>query len=260
MDNQEQNSVYYCCVAKRNRVIYVYSREDQQLESMAAMSLERAPPLHIWYTETVGRLTFGFLSENEYTYFAIVDKNLHNAKLLRFLEHMREEFKKASTKKLRNSFSFSNKSLLHEELVPAIKRLIASLENISHIEEQDGNAMANGASDPCTSTKAPLLGKPSRHEKKKTKERSCEGRGANAIEENGNIKIDIDNNEASNQGGVSSMSLQKSLSSGRVRGQQVARRVWWRHVWIVLTIDVLVCLILFGIWLGVCQGFKCLTS
>ena len=41
-------------------------------------------------------------------------------------------------------------------------------------------------------------------------------------------------------------------------GKQRAKRIWRRHVWIVLTLDLAVCLILFGIWLFVCRGFECI--
>lgn len=41
-------------------------------------------------------------------------------------------------------------------------------------------------------------------------------------------------------------------------GKQKAKRIWRRHVWIVLGLDLAVCLILFGIWLFVCHGFECI--
>lgn len=54
------------------------------------------------------------------------------------------------------------------------------------------------------------------------------------------------------------MPLQKSLSA-RSWMQQNGRRLWWRHVKILVAIDVLLCLVLFGIWLAVCRGFQCIA-
>lgn len=52
--------------------------------------------------------------------------------------------------------------------------------------------------------------------------------------------------------------LQKSLSA-RAWMQQNGRRLWWRHVKILVAIDALLCLVLFGIWLAVCRGFQCIA-
>ena len=55
-----QNKVYYCCVSKGNNVLYVYGGGDQEVEKVAVLCLERAPPFHRWYFETIGKRTFGF--------------------------------------------------------------------------------------------------------------------------------------------------------------------------------------------------------
>ncbi|KAL6840157.1 hypothetical protein ACP4OV_029967 [Aristida adscensionis] len=36
-------------------------------------------------------------------------------------------------------------------------------------------------------------------------------------------------------------------------------RSWRRHAVVVIGVDVVVCLVLFAVWMGVCKGFKCLT-
>ncbi|CAL4946344.1 unnamed protein product [Urochloa decumbens] len=46
------------------------------------------------------------------------------------------------------------------------------------------------------------------------------------------------------------------------QGQESARpgwRSWWRHAVVVIGVDVVVCLVLFAVWMGVCKGFRCLT-
>lgn len=36
-------------------------------------------------------------------------------------------------------------------------------------------------------------------------------------------------------------------------------RSWWRHAVVVIGVDVVLCLVLFAVWMGVCKGFRCLT-
>ncbi|XP_068648607.1 phytolongin Phyl1.1 [Aristolochia californica] len=261
-----QNSVYYCCVSKGSKVLYAFSNGNEEIENLAVLCLERAPPFHIWYFETIGKRTFGFLIEDGYVVFAIVDSDLENSKVLRFLEHVRDEFKKVSKKKPKSSTACSSNIGLQDDLVPVIKRLITSLENVSRLDANQSRMMPVHSSsdqmgnlDATASTKAPLLGKPTKHDKKKMKE----ARDSIGLQDHGRptergIKIETETSQ-SNQGGVSSISLTKSLSSTR-RSQQIARRVWWRHVWIVLAIDVVICLILFGVWLGICKGFQCMFT
>ncbi|XP_062207635.1 phytolongin Phyl1.1-like [Phragmites australis] len=43
-----------------------------------------------------------------------------------------------------------------------------------------------------------------------------------------------------------------------VRAEESARS-WWRHAVVVIGVDVVVCLVLFAVWMGVCKGFRCLT-
>lgn len=36
-------------------------------------------------------------------------------------------------------------------------------------------------------------------------------------------------------------------------------RSWSRHATVVIVVDVVLCLVLFAVWMGVCKGFRCLT-
>ena len=127
-----QNKVYYCCVSKGNNVLYVYGGGDQEVEKVAVLCLERAPPFHRWYFETIGKRTFGFFMEDGYVYFTIVDKGLGNPVVLWFLEHVRDEFKKLARKGSRGILPNMNSIYIQEKLVPVIRGLITSLESVSH--------------------------------------------------------------------------------------------------------------------------------
>ncbi|KDP31621.1 hypothetical protein JCGZ_14846 [Jatropha curcas] len=272
-----QNTVHYCSVSRANRTLYVYNGGDREIENLAALSLERTPAYHKWYFETIGKRTFGFLIEDGYVYFTIVDEGLGNPAVLQFLEHVRDEFKKAARNGSRGSFSGLSSINVQEQLVPIIRRLITSLEHVSQ-NGNDWNAKtsssdnsflspspsdANGQIEVLTSTKAPLLGKSNKQEKKKSKDHVIVMRDIELEEHRKSsdrgVKVDSTSLDSSNQVGVASpISLQKDLGSMRIRSSsQNIRKKWWRQVRIVLAIDAAVCLILFIIWVSICGGFGC---
>ncbi|KAG2710081.1 hypothetical protein I3760_04G008500 [Carya illinoinensis] len=272
-----QNTVYYCCVSRGNRVLYTYSGGDHEVENLAVLCLEKTPPFHRWYFETMCKRTFGFFMEDGYVYFTIVDEGLGNSGVLRFLERVRDEFKKVARKGSRGSFSRMSSIGSQEQLVPIIRRLITALENVSHggsdwtgetpsslhVGLSPLPSNVNGQIEPGSSTKSPLLGKSSKQDKKKAKDSVVAIRDIE-LEENRRstdrvVKVDLDSLNSHNQGGVgSSVSLQKDLGSMRIRsGSQSIRKKYWRQIRIVLAIDAVVCIILFVIWLSICRGFHC---
>ncbi|XP_072990801.1 phytolongin Phyl1.1-like [Typha latifolia] len=243
MVSSAENTVY-CCIAKANRILYSYDSKDRELEALAALCLENTPLYHKWYFHTVGTRTFGYLMVDGYTYFSIVDPSLGNMETLQFLEHIRQRYKSAS----KNGF--------HDELVPIIQQLIASLENMPRSTFLgDENCDGATSSDSSSSSKVPLLAKSgSKQDKKKMKEKVV----VDGITDEGNtnkgVKIDMPSAE------IGGMSLERTSSAARIRRQQSGRMLWRRHVKIVLTIDAVLCLVLFCIWLAVCKGFKCVSS
>lgn len=266
-------TVYYCCVSKGSRILYEYSGGDPEIEKMASMCLERSPAYHTWYFHTMGKKIFGFLMEDEYVYFAIVDENLGKIGVLKFLEHVRDEFKKVAKKGSSRSFSNSNSLRLQEQLVPVIRQLITSLEQVSEMsddwprETHSPNCdNANGNIEGGSITKAPLLGKPNKHEKKKMKDHVVDMREIELEEHRRSIdrgvKVEsktIDSNGQNASSSGSNIALQKDLGSTWTRSStQNVRKKWCRHVRIILMIDVVVCLLLFGIWLVICRGIKCI--
>lgn len=275
-----QNTVYYCCVSKCNRILYAYNGGENDIENLAVQCLENAPPFHRWYFETMGKRTFGFLMEDGYVYFTIVDESLGHAGVLQLLEHLRDEFKKVARKGSRGSLSSINSICVQEQLVPVIRRLITTLENVSQggggwkaetppllqagLSPSPGGA--NGQIENASSTKAPLLGKSSKQEKKKAKDHVIGMRDIELEEQRKSTvrEVNVDSGSASldstNQlGAGSSISLQKDSGPMRIRsGSQSIRKKWWRQVRIVLAIDAAVCLILFLIWLFICGGIECI--
>ncbi|PSS19359.1 Phytolongin Phyl1.1 like [Actinidia chinensis var. chinensis] len=266
-----QHTVSYCCVSKGGRTLYAYCGGDGEIENLASLCLEKTPPYHKWYFQTMGKKTFGFLVEDGYVYFAIVDEGLGNSGVLQFLEHVRDEFRKVAKKGSRRSISNLSSLCIEEQLVPVIHRLITSLENVSQSTDNDWPAEAsslhhgdlfvsptsdpNGQNDAAASTKAPLL---SKKEKKKMKDHVMAMRDIELEEHRRSTDMGtVDSNYQS--GAVSSSSIHKDSVLMRTRsGTQNIRNKWCRQVRIVLAIDAAICLVLFVIWLIICGGTECL--
>lgn len=252
-----QDIVHYCCVARDNRILYSYGNNG---DDIASLCLEKAPPFHRWYFETTGKRTFCFLIEGGYVYFLIADENVGIPEILRFVERFRDEFEKVAKKGSIGSSLNMNSVHVHEQLVPVVRRLIASLENASRWTDGGVSPSAGPAEGSTSSTKAPLLGKSNR----KTKDHHHHVIG---IEEHRKSSDREGNNNNNNNNASTSAEVdhsgqrgeKDSSSASRVRSaSQAVRKKWWHQVRIVLAVDALVCLVLFAIWLGICRGFKCI--
>lgn len=269
------NLVYFSCVSKASMILAEHSEGDAELEELAAQCLERVPPLHSRFTHTTSRKMYSFLMDGPFVYCAIVDEALGKPQAFVFLEHVRDEFKKLLKK--RGSEGLSS-CCFADEFSPVYQRLVAPLVGVPQIEKdrllEEESKLQPAKTHPVqvfNSPKAslplydntqiqdlnnePLLG----HGKKKKKDQVTEV--MDIIRENGSKALDTGNGleaivDANGPGGLS---LQNSASF-RSKGQHLAQRMWWRNVRLVLIIDVVVCTILFGVWLGICSGFKCIAQ
>ncbi|KAG8378564.1 hypothetical protein BUALT_Bualt08G0150000 [Buddleja alternifolia] len=235
-----QNSVRYCCVWKGGEVVYSYNNNngEHEIDNLAALCLEMCPPpYHRWYFETTGKRTFGFFMYEGYVYFAIVNASVGNSQVLRFLEKLRDEFRRVgNTKRCLTTLS------LQQQLVPVVGRLVASLEDHrgTSYQGEPTPSPCNNTNGDAGSTKSPLLGKPTRHEKKnRLKDHVIGMREIEMEEHRGVLHSNIQGTSAS----TSSQNLQ---------------RKWRRQVQIVLAIDAAVCVVLFVIWLVICHGMDCI--
>ncbi|KAF8105375.1 hypothetical protein N665_0158s0057 [Sinapis alba] len=246
-----QNTVHYCCVSRGNQIMYGYNNGgDHRNESLAALCLEKTPPFHKWYFETVSKRTFGFLIEDGLVYFAIADEVFKKSSVLEFLENLRDELKKADRKNPRGSFSgsisFSN---VQDQLV---RRLIARVAETNHLTCLPlSSPSIDGAepSDAANSTKAPLLGR-SKQEKKNVNTL----RGVELEEQR--KSTDRENVTECSSNAAAAYVPRRDRSSG----WQSIEKKWRRQVKIVLVIDAAICLTLLGVWLAICQGIECTRS
>lgn len=280
MDSSKKG-VSYCSVSKGGRVLYTYNDGGLEIENLAALCLEKAPPHHRWYFQTMGKRTFCFLMEDGYVYFAIAEEALGNTEVLQFLQNLRHEFKKFARRgSSRSMSSLSSQSSVQEQLVPVIRNLITSLEHVSggdtewpasgSLPNQDDVSAssftdANGQIEGGSSTRAPLLSKSGKYDKKKKKEHTIAMRDIEMEEHRKSTDrvrgVDLGARDCNSYGaGGSPVSLTKEFGSGRMRGSNPNfQKKWCRLVRIILAVDAAVCLLLLVIWLVVCEGTKCLS-
>ncbi|XP_047323006.1 phytolongin Phyl1.1-like [Impatiens glandulifera] len=252
-----QNTIVYCCVVKCSQIMFAYSNGDPNIESIAALCLERIPPFHKFYFQTMNGKTFGFLMEESLVYFSISDDSLGNSVVHNFLGRLKDEFRKKSKKSLRRLNSHG----LQEQLLPIIHKLIMSLGDEWPVEThsvgrtgfslsgcKDVKAQTN---DGAVSTKVPLLGK---SDKRKMKEHVIAVRDAE-LEEIHRKSTDRNSDGSSQSVAVSSMQLQKDSV---LMSRQVARNKWCKQVRIVLAVDVGICFVMLIVWLVICRGITCI--
>ncbi|KAG6435215.1 hypothetical protein SASPL_100085 [Salvia splendens] len=233
----DMDKVCYCCVWKEGRILYKYSIGNHEIDNMAALCLESIPPYHRSYSQTIASYTFTFLIDGAFVYLAILRRHtLTNSHLLAFLHSLRDQF---------TNIASSTNTLDNDHFAPAACRLVASLERLS--EGGGGSTWPdmNGAEAAGTSsTKAPLLARPCKQDKKKKQKKKDDGDGAGV----GVAVIDIETPEHRRSGN----------SDGIKTSPQYLRDKWCRQVRIVVAIDAAVCVVLLVIWLVICKGLECI--
>ncbi|XP_074272613.1 phytolongin Phyl1.1-like [Silene latifolia] len=288
MGAMEKGFVHYCCVSKGGRILQSYNNDngggDLEIEKLAALCLENVPQYHRWYSQTMNKRTYCCLMEDGFVYFAIAEVGLGNQALIRFLEHYRDEFKKITKRGSNSRLSWKgkgkggmassnlNSANLQEQLVPIIRQLITSLQNVGQSSNGSNGNGFNASSSPCgggyrdvgegsSSTKAPLLGMKSGKHEKRSKDHVIAMRGLELEEQCRSAErgLRVDSGSDDTGSTVSPGSMQKEMNASRRRSSsQTVKKKWCRLVRLVLAIDAGVCIILLGIWLVICKGFQCI--
>ncbi|CAH9059015.1 unnamed protein product [Cuscuta epithymum] len=239
--------VHYACVAKDATVLAEFNSNDADLGALAVGCLEKTPPFHSIYTHTVRRRTYTFLIESPFVYFAVFDEKLDKYDGVDFLKAVKEGFEAfvggRSAKKC-DSHCFQG------EFNPVFHNLLASMAEREEPPPLSPRKMSHESSGSTESLcgyrtgTTPLFNETTNYLKKKKKKRLLDG----------------ENDDASELSREFSVPMHKSAAFSGELGYQRAKRVWKRHVWVVLALDLIVCIILFIIWLWVCRGLKCIDG
>lgn len=230
--------IRYACVAEDGEILVgimsggVDDDEEGQQEELVALAkrcVAAAPAYHRHYHHTARGRSYGFLIDGSLVYFAIYGHSLGRAPALRFLSRVRSAF-------LNSAGGADFGPVLRYLMQMAPSRSLRSGEDHQLAHRKEGKAeVVNVACG-----EAAVFGRPVKYEKI-SRELSTR-----------DTKMDSDWGEDSN-GDCGSF-------SDKGGGRERARRVWRRHVKVLLVIDFLVCLVLFGVWLSICKGFQCITG
>lgn len=257
--------VTYACVARGATILAEFTAGDADLETLALKCVENAPPLHAMFSQTCRQRTYTFVMDASFTYFGIFHESLGKSQGLWFLGRVKdaseEVVESESIKKFDNLMAYS----LQGELNPVFRELLAPPPPPVPLPPPPGMHPSPLKSSWSVSSElpkgkkmvsVPLLGKPAKGLKKK-KRLVGEGAGEGKDLASENKVVDV-----SDDVGVMTRSFSVSLQKNVLfdGGRQKAKQKWKQHVWVVLGLDVVVCSLLFGIWLWICRGFKCIDG
>ncbi|KAK6121817.1 hypothetical protein DH2020_044430 [Rehmannia glutinosa] len=251
--------IHYACIAKDTIVLAEFNSKDAALGAIAAKCLDKTPPFHATFTHTVRSRTYTFLIDEHFVYFAIFDEKLEKPEGLAFLRSVRHAF--GGVSKGEKSLESLGSHCFQGEFNPVFRQLLGSgLYHMEGIGSPTGQRLSQ--SGILQSGSGPIRGRPkSSGEKglKKMKNRLLGEFEFDVGRRNGEKE---ENDEDGGNGiGLSRefiMHKNGGLYSGELSGHQKAKKVWKKQVWVILSLDLIICVILFAVWLWVCSGFKCI--
>lgn len=264
--------VQYACIAKGTTVLAEFNSRDESLGSIAAKCLEKTPPFHSTFTHTVRRQTYSFLIHDPFAYFAIFDENMENFEGLAFLRRVKEAFDVVYNGDLgKRKLERLTSHCFQGEFNPVFHQLVGPGPDMDSPDSPVGGRLVE--SGVMYSDSGSLRGRPNGDFGKSSKKKRLFGEfktgGGRRVNGRRDFekKLDKNNNDDHEGGDGIGMSREYSLvmhknglCSGELMGHHKAKKVWKKQVWVVLSLDLFVCAILFIVWLWVCRGFKCIDS
>ncbi|KAK6155574.1 hypothetical protein DH2020_009822 [Rehmannia glutinosa] len=247
--------IQYACIAKGTIVLAEFNSKDAALGAIAAKCLDKTPSYHATFTHTIRSRTYTFLIDKPFVYFVIFDEKLENSEGLAFLKSVRDAFREGFQGKRKLEKLSSH--CFQGEFNPVFHQLLGPAPyHMEGIGSPTGQRI--GQNGVFLSGSGPIRGRPKPNVEKvlnKMKNRLLGGFKRNGEKEN-------DENGGSGIGLSRELSLTMHKNGGlySVEQHQKAKKVWKKHVWVVLSLDLMVCIILFVVWLWVCSGLKCMDS
>ncbi|KAL3650560.1 hypothetical protein CASFOL_006963 [Castilleja foliolosa] len=232
--------IHYACIAKGTTVLAESNSKDASLGAIAAKCLDNTPPLHARFSHTVRSRTYAFLIDDNFVYFAIFDDKLEKSEGFAFLESVKAAFAGVSKGYKKSGLQNLSSHCFQGELNPVFRQLLGSgLDHVEGLGSPTGQRLSQSGG--IQSGPGPI------RELNKMKNRLLGWAKKEKDEDMGN--------------GLIVHSKNRGLSySGEISGHQKAKKVWKKQMWYILSLDLVICVILFGVWLWVCSGFKCIDS
>eukprot|EP00249_Psilotum_nudum_P018870 c26994_g1_i1 orf=946-1809(+) len=281
------NLVYYACVARGTVIVAEYYDGSSEVRAVASKCLEKIPPFHRRFSNTAKRRMLNCLIEGSWVYCAIMDEALGKSNANAYLDQVRDEFDSfLKTRDLPLDGEGIRVHSLNNGFAPVLRHLAAPLVGIPQKEKdrmkQEMQAQMEAEEDLVLSDsfhgentqefvgmtekgpfdiRSPFLaskGKGSKQDKKKMKDEVKEIKEI-MIENKGKAMDGVQSLDIVVEDSTSS-ALATQVQRTKSKGHQLAQRMWWRSVRLVLILDAVVCLILFAIWLGICRGISCINE
>ncbi|KMT15998.1 hypothetical protein BVRB_3g051800 [Beta vulgaris subsp. vulgaris] len=264
--------VRYACIAHQrssesSTILAEFNSVDSALQQLAHQCLLLVPPHHSNFSHSYRNQTYTFLVYDGFVYFGIFDSKMVKSDQIQFLDRLKATIDQLINGK--SNFNFSS-YCLQGELYPIFHKLMSKSVDFDALHLVPNGVHSNNNNPGSNSTKSkkilsvPLLSSSKIGKGLKKKKLS----GESLIDSRENLvdgKVDMSHDDNYNVGEVKSREYNhpngNCLMDGHGNvGRHKAKKIWRRHVWIVLVLDLAVCLILFGIWLFVCRGFQCIEG
>ncbi|KZV31023.1 putative VAMP-like protein-like [Dorcoceras hygrometricum] len=260
--------LHYACIAKGTTVLAEFNSKDEALGALAAKCLEKTPAFHSTFSHTVRSRTYAFLIDDPFIYFAIFDVKLENSEGFAFLKSVRGSFedvfnRDSGKRRLEHltshCFQGEFNPVFHQLLGPALGTEMEGFGSPGWLTTNPNGMLWSGSRS---------IG---RHNSdaamrfKVIKQRwfgEFKEKGRINTEKRGEKRV-CEENESPDLGAGREFSLvmhKNGVYSTELLGlhnHHKAKKVWTKQVWIVLSLDLIICTILFAVWLWVCSGFKC---
>lgn len=260
----DPNLVYYACVAKGTIILAEINSKDADLGSLALKCLEKTPPLHRFFSHTIRNRTYTFLIENPFVLFAIFDEKVDKSDGLAFLKGVEDAFREV----IERSSGKKRLDKLHShcfqgELNPVFHQLLDSAIDVDEGSNSPRSELDHGRSTSLDSVKGKKIGSmpllADAANSLKLKKKRFFGQFKKRNNDMCEKRVDVSDDGIRLSRDFSVVMQKNGLIHGE-GGHQKAKKVWKKQVWVVLSLDLIVCTILFIVWLCVCRGFKCIDA
>ncbi|KAG7974280.1 hypothetical protein I3843_06G041000 [Carya illinoinensis] len=255
----DPNLILYTCIAKGTTILARFTREPD-LEPLAIKCIEKSPPHHSMFFHTIRSRTYTFLIQDPFVYFAVFDEDLAQSDGLWFLNHLKDSFEEIVEGGALKGLDNINALCLQRQCDSIFRGTTTSL-NLSMVNVSPGTEPKVSRNTSLDSVKGmkmaitTLLGSNQCKSLKKKKKKKMNGDHAKLGDDALQNKVD-GSHDVNGVYKDFSLPVQKGFANDR----QKAKQLWRKHIWVVLLLDLFACLVLFVIWLWVCQGFNCIAG
>lgn len=267
--------VHYACIAHQGHhhddspdstILAEFNSADSSLQDLAYQCLLQTPRHHSVFSHTSVNRTYTFLLNDPFVYFGIFDPNMPKHDQIQFLGRLKEALQYMIKGNKDHKFT---PYCFQGELHPIFHKLMSKSLDFDALHLIPNGVSSNNTPPPISGSSqgAKILTLPLLSSSKTTKgykkKRFCGDGMSDSNEALVDGKVDLVGDNVAKDVKSRDIVCQNGLcliDGGSVVARQKAKKMWRRHVWIVLVLDMAVCLILFGIWLFVCQGFQCIEG